>query len=144
MRAERERRKSAGVCNQCGKNPSPGGKQCGECREYRRNWVDENIDLHRLYMVQYARRAKQMAIEIYGGKCQCCGEDRPVFLTIDHVSGGGRQHRLENNIGNLTLWLKARGWPDGYQVLCWNCNAAKYLTGGSCPHVVDDHSADIE
>lgn len=24
-------------------------------------------------------------------------------------------------------WLKSRGWPDGYQTLCANCNTIKYV-----------------
>ncbi len=24
--------------------------------------------------------------------------------------------------------------PEGFQVLCWNCNLGKYYNGGVCPH----------
>jgi hypothetical protein len=71
-------------------------------------------------------------IEAYGGECACCGEDLPVFLTIDHVNGGGNQERRQ--WGGTSLWrrLRREGFPPGYQVLCWNCNAAKHMLG-ACP-----------
>src|SRR5215467_11339214 len=29
----------------------------------------------------------------YGGKCQCCGEKEPAFLTVDHVNNDGHLER---------------------------------------------------
>jgi len=31
-------------------------------------------------------------------------------------------------------WLKKHKYPDGFQVLCFNCNVGKYLNKGTCPH----------
>lgn len=73
-------------------------------------------------------------IELYGGECECCEEDKNEFLTIDHVSGGGSLER--KSVGpTQILW---RLWrlgvrQDGYRLLCHNCNAA-YAVYGSCPH----------
>jgi hypothetical protein len=55
-----------------------------------------------------------------------------VFLTIDHIDGGGSQHRREVG-GRIARWLIAQGLPDGFQTLCHNCNYAKYRLG-VCPH----------
>jgi hypothetical protein len=30
-------------------------------------------------------------------------------------------------------WLKRQGWPEGFQVLCHNCNSSKGYYG-YCPH----------
>lgn len=72
----------------------------------------------------------------YGGpECKCCGEDHLMMLQVDHINGGGTQHRKE--IGGCVRfypWLKANNFPPGYQILCANCNVAKYLNGGVCPH----------
>jgi len=71
----------------------------------------------------------------YGGeppKCACCGEDRFEFLSIDHINGGGKQHI--KSIGyNLARWLKKNHYPEGYRVLCHNCNFALGHYG-YCPH----------
>jgi len=71
----------------------------------------------------------------YGGeppKCACCGEDRFEFLSIDHINGGGKEHI--KSIGyTLARWLKKNHYPEGYRVLCHNCNFALGHYG-YCPH----------
>jgi hypothetical protein len=74
-------------------------------------------------------------IKAYGGKCECCGETIPEFLTIDHVHGGGTKHR-ESIGGTKALYrlLQKQGWPrEGYRLLCYNCNCARGAFG-TCPH----------
>lgn len=69
-------------------------------------------------------------------RCACCGEENIAFLTVDHVNGDGADHRRSLSDGGQSLyrWLKKSGFPtDGFQVLCWNCNRAKYVLG-QCPH----------
>lgn len=66
--------------------------------------------------------------------CACCGEQQIEFLSLDHVDGGGNQHKRRIGRGwTLMRWLQANGYPDGYQVLCHNCNQAKGYYG-VCPH----------
>lgn len=84
-----------------------------------------------------SRRAKALAY--YGGKCACCGEDTTVFLAIDHLSNNGNKHRYEagrRRIGRIGGWLETNGYPDGFQVLCNNCNWAKHANE-LCPHQID-------
>jgi hypothetical protein len=70
----------------------------------------------------------------YGGKCACCGEAEFEFLVIDHVNGGGTQHRLEVGSGShFITWLLDNGLPEGFRVLCHNCNGALGHYG-YCPH----------
>lgn len=66
-------------------------------------------------------------------QCVCCGIVGAVFLTIDHINGGGASHRREEKIKDFYWWLKREGFPEGFQTLCWNCNSAKHLLG-TCPH----------
>jgi hypothetical protein len=65
-------------------------------------------------------------------RCECCGEVRLPFLTIDHVEGGGSSHRRELN-SSIYKWLKKTGYPSGFRILCYNCNMA-YAFLGFCPH----------
>lgn len=73
----------------------------------------------------------------YGGKCACCGETEVMFLTIDHIEKrAGKIEREKNpSMVGLTLmkWLRKNEYPEGYRVLCWNCNLCSGLRG-YCPH----------
>jgi len=87
---------------------------------------------------EHQARRRREAIAAYGGKCTCCGEDNPAFLTVDHIGGGGNKHRrsLGSNEAVYT-WLQRNGYPkDGFQLLCMNCNWASSRNGGVCPHVI--------
>jgi hypothetical protein len=78
---------------------------------------------------------KQTALIRYSGDpphCVCCGELRTLFLAIDHIDGGGAQHRKTMGASNIYTWLKREGYPDGFRVLCHNCNFAVQF--GPCPH----------
>ena len=82
-----------------------------------------------------ARPVRWTVLMHYGGipqKCSCCGESEVKFLTIDHVNNDGAKHRKEI-VGNLTQWLLKNGLPEGFQILCYNCNCAKGFFG-TCPH----------
>ena len=78
---------------------------------------------------------RKQCIAAYGGKCACCRESTYEFLTIDHIDGGGRQHRKV--IHNFYRWLRMNNFPPGFQVLCYNCNCCKGAYG-SCVH--DTHT----
>lgn len=54
---------------------------------------------------------------------------------MDHIDGAGREHRREIGQGANALyrWLAKNGYPDGFRVLCHNCNSARGFYG-YCPH----------
>jgi hypothetical protein len=81
---------------------------------------------------EYHRSRRKSVIEYYGGKCACCGETTYEFLTIDHINNDGAKHRKEIR-KNLYLWIIQNNFPEGFQILCWNCNCAKGFHG-ECPH----------
>ncbi len=76
---------------------------------------------------------KDQFFEMYGQVCSCCGESYKVFLTLDHVQGGGNYHRRDR--GTVGVWKDAikKYQPEVFQVLCFNCNNAKVIMG-ECPH----------
>lgn len=83
-------------------------------------------------------KIKMETLTKYGGICKCCGESEVKFLAIDHINNDGAKQRRElketkGGTGSFYYWLKRNNYPDGYQVLCHNCNMAKafYKT---CPH----------
>ena len=66
--------------------------------------------------------------------CSCCGETQIEMLCLDHINNNGAEHRRnESGASSLPTYLRSRGFPAGYQVLCFNCNVAKYHYG-TCPH----------
>lgn len=69
-------------------------------------------------------------------KCNCCGENRYEFLTLDHIYNDGGKERKELNISggwNFYRYLKKNNYPPGYSTLCFNCNSTKGAYG-YCPH----------
>ena len=98
------------------------------------------------------RRIKEATFAAYGGNvCACCGEKEPKFLTLDHVNNDGAAFRRKiagsrQAAGHTTYrWLVRNGFPEGYQVLCMNCNHGKRMNGGVCPHQTrcNDQSKDV-
>jgi hypothetical protein len=76
--------------------------------------------------------------------CQCpgCRTSYIGFLTLDHVNGDGSTHRKTNNLGTggarLWRWVRAKGYPPEFQVLCCNCNHSKF-NGHACAMAGQEH-----
>lgn len=72
----------------------------------------------------------------YGGRCQCCGERDCRFLSIDHKYNDGYAHRKLKRV-NIHDFVIKNGFPDTFQVHCFNCNFGRAFLGGEekvCPH----------
>lgn len=62
----------------------------------------------------------------YDIKCNCCGERHIEFLAIDHINNDGYKHRKSQGVGKeLINWIIKNNFPNGFQILCFNCNWAK-------------------
>jgi hypothetical protein len=132
-------------------NESMVKKTCSEecrkirCQNMNKKWHEENTE--KVKECQKKRREK-MKFEVLAHysngvpECACCGESHIEFLTIDHINGRGAEHRREifkrydnKRLGGYAFysWLKKNNYPDGYRVLCFNCN---FSLGhfGYCPH----------
>lgn len=83
--------------------------------------------------VERVRQYRRIVIEHYGSKCDCCGESNVEFLAIDHIHGNGNKHRKDENIQNLAKWIVSKKFPDGFRLLCHNCNFSIGVFG-YCPH----------
>lgn len=150
-------RQSLGLCI-CGKEAVEGKKICSECAERARNryykkkalgicsYCSNETKGKATRCEDCARKLseknKQLRLEVYeaygGPKCNCCNESVLEFLTIDHINNDGAKHRKEVGRTSVLKWLKDNNYPDGYQVLCFNCNMGKKLNGGICPHATRD------
>lgn len=108
-------------------------KRCNQRLEsyYRtRDSTRERVRLKRL-------NCKNKVFNYYGNKCQCCGEDFPPFLCIDHINGDGAAIRRANGKGrsgggDFYIRIVKAGFPSDLQLLCHNCNFAKG-TKLTCP-----------
>ena len=108
---------------------------------------------HREKKLEYARHAgkrrrdrlRAQVIAGYGGKCGCCGEAEPVFLTLDHVNNDGAELRrtcaYHRTVHRLYRRIIEEGFPSDYQILCANCNHGRYRNGGICPHKTGQDAA---
>ena len=55
--------------------------------------------------------------------CKDCSESDIRCLSIDHINGGGTQHRKITGGGHkFYQWLKKNNFPEGYDTVCMNCN----------------------
>ena len=69
---------------------------CKKCRlEITRTWQIANFEKVKISQRNKHRKIRKRVIEIYGGKCECCGETRYEFLALDHIYGGGTKHKKE-------------------------------------------------
>ena len=125
-----EHRRQSGLCVTCGEKVESGFKRCKKHLEH------------------FGQKSKQWRLELrktiidhYSGgtnKCACCEEPELDFLTIDHIGGGGSKHVRDISKGKASdkfyRWLLTNNFPDGFQVLCWNCNCGRAKHKGVCPH----------
>lgn len=102
------------LCERCNERSKTKGKTV-EAREKRREWN---------------RVLKDEVVQAYGGQCECCGEDHPHFLSLDHIEGYSEGPRKGFD---LYRWIKRNDYPNGFRVLCMSCNFA-LGHHGYCPH----------
>lgn len=109
------------------------------CKDCRSIYNKERIRTG--YYTKYYAAMRRRVLAAYGGACSCCGEDRYEFLAIDHIDGRGNEHRREVGSGSKFLrWLRDNQYPEGFRILCHNCNMAAGFFG-YCPHNATRHEA---
>ena len=94
-------------------------------RTNKREWNIKNDvnrkDREKRYII------KNEVISHYSGgsnSCDKCGVNDLDMLCLDHVNNDGNVHRKK--VGkSIYHWAKKHGYPQIFQVLCWNCNFLK-------------------
>ena len=102
---------------------------------------------HKRYLLEHNKykNLRKKVISYYSNgtnTCVCCGTEGFEFLTIDHIIPKREMDKIQKmkDIGYssklnphlLISWLD-KFHPEGFQILCWNCNYAKGVLG-KCPH----------
>lgn len=81
---------------------------------------------------RYNAKIKMLVLQHYSPTsppcCVKCGFEDFRVLQLDHLNGGGNKQRVK--LGNLQgtrfyRWLIVNDFPNGFQVLCANCNVVK-------------------
>ena len=103
-----------------------------------KKWCSDSYYKNRLDRLRKMReRESKLKLEVFlaytaEGKPHCvqCGVSDIDVLCIDHVFNGGNEHRRQLGISSGTVfyrWLKKNNFPDGFQILCFNCNRKKEM-----------------
>jgi hypothetical protein len=143
------------ICKYCGKEFQPSkfdvlkqqccSPKCGKKYDYIKNnstyktYRQSHKEQQRVHNTNTDRRLKEDVIGYYSkGTMKCTNLTCEVpngardirALTIDHINGGGNKHRKQvGTNGGLAFyyWLKRNNYPEGFQVLCCNCQAIKRI-----------------
>jgi len=104
-----------------------------------RMYYSDPINKQRHIERNRARRQK-IKIEVlshYGGMPPKCANPFGLHLTkdpflndirslsLDHINGNGNQQRKQLGADSIYVWLIKNNFPEGYQVLCMNCQWIK-------------------
>ncbi len=107
--------------------------------DYIKKWNTENYLKNKSYQSKYRLKLKKTVINFYSrgrNECICCGERYLEFLTINHIHNDGNKERKVLNLRgghSFYRWLIKNDFPDGYNVMCMNCNNS-HGAFGYCPH----------
>ena len=115
-------------CRDCkrAKVTTPKTTRCEDCRKKRRAQKAK-------WKPGYKSILWEDTFDHYGDSCACCGETNHTFLTIDHMQGRG-EHKGWSTL-KVLVDLRRRGWPEGYRILCFNCNCGRERRKDKrCPH----------
>lgn len=87
---------------------------------YRRD-----LDASRAKARQYNWNRRLRTIALLGDKCVRCGFSDCRALQIDHIDGGGTQHKESIGQSPSKIIHEIKKAPHLYQLLCANCNWIK-------------------
>lgn len=136
QKRQRDRNLSNGICPRCVRPVVPGLKLCKVHRQYAKDQYSKTDKKKLLKWSKIsADRLRDDAFDHYGKECACCGETLRQFLTIDHTNGDGAEQKKSGIFGGTSIyrWLRKNSYPEGFRILCFNCNAAMGIYG-QCPH----------
>jgi len=122
-------RRSRGLCVQCGEPSSR--VRCAECAAAN-NKRQQNLKAERIAHGICFRCGKNKTAAQQCESCYLKHSERAVKWRINNPKYKRATHNKSSK--NLVWWLTDNDYPEGFQILCWNCNMGKARNGGICPH----------
>ena len=101
-----------------------------------KEWKRLNPEKVKTRAQEYYARKRGAVFAHYDQACVCCGETEAMFLTVDHPNNDGAQHKKIVGTQGIYRWLVKKGFPEGFRIQCYNCNAGRWRNGGECPHEI--------
>lgn len=112
---------------------------CRDCkRDYERGRNRKHSTPERRRHVSLSNRMKVIDHYSNGSMvCECCSENEFEMLNVDHIEGRkkwGHDHNFSSY--QLIQWLIRNDFPEGFRILCYNCNVSAYRNNGTCIHQI--------
>jgi len=110
-------------------------------RVKRKRYDDAHKEDRKVYRGLYKKREwerrRALKLTVFGHysvmghpKCAFCGIDDMDVLCLDHINNdGARERRRGKGVYGAGIYYRLRrtGYPQGYQILCMNCNLKKEI-----------------
>lgn len=99
-------------------------------RKKGRDKYHNNPEKCKEYQRRHNKEEKMIVLSHYSPEIKCikCGFSDIKALEIDHINGGGNKQRKLIGCGSkFYRWLIKNNFPNGFQVLCANCNRIKQI-----------------
>jgi len=97
-----------------------------------RAWKLAHKDLISIRNKEHTKKLRYQVLSHYSGSdqpfCKQCGHSDIRALCIDHINNDGVSDRKVNGKAQAFLrYLIRNSYPEGYQILCANCNLVKEI-----------------
>jgi hypothetical protein len=117
------------ICNNEFESKRPNKKYCSPYCEYKA-FVLKNPDYFKNHNKKWRNKLSEEVFDHYSKgtlSCAKCGFNDIRALSIDHINGGGTKeiHRIQKEGDWFYIRLRKEKFPEGYQVLCMNCQFIK-------------------
>lgn len=100
-----------------------------KCNSDFRKRYKANPNLFRMKGAKQWKKIKLKVFNFYSNNkicCNCCGESHIEFLDLDHIDNNGAEHRKKlGGQASVYYWIVRNNYPNGFQLLCKNCNMYK-------------------
>ena len=117
-------------------------KSTPEYKAYLKKYQKKDDDQRLKILQAYSKRLSNSDVPC----CNCCGLNEYLdFLALDHIIGKKQMDSIPELVAigyssklvtkELFSWIIDNNFPDGFQILCHNCNFAKGYprNNGKCP-----------
>lgn len=117
---------------------------CNKCDDkFRRENEIKRGNIEKLRRRLHRQKLRLDVMKYYSKgeiKCALCNFNDLRALTLDHVGGGGNNHRKIITSRTIYHWLIKNNYPQGYRVLCMNCQFIEkyewYIKNGWTNHIL--------